>query len=69
MMGIKWLQQHLGEQYKIHVLSFEDHNPIHIDASFNVIGPGLVIVNPDRPCHQLETFEKAGIMYATILKS
>ena len=33
---------------------------MHIDATFNIIGPGLAISNPDRPCNQLEMFEKAG---------
>ena len=60
MMGIEWLQRHLGEQYKIHVLSFDNANPMHIDATINIIGPGLLIVNPDRPCDQLEIFERAG---------
>ena len=62
MMGIEWLQRHLGEQYKIHVLSFDNANPMHIDATINVIGPGLLIVNPDRPCDQLEIFERAGMI-------
>ena len=60
MMGIEWLQRHLGEKYKVHVLSFKDHNPMHIDASINLIGPGLMIVNPERPCYQKDFFEKAG---------
>lgn len=60
MMGIEWMRRHLGDEYNIHVLSFNDPNPMHIDATFNIIGPGLVIVNPDRPCHQLSLFQKAG---------
>ena len=59
-MGIKWLQQHLGEQYKVHILSFKAHNPMHIDTTINLIGPGLMIVNPEHPCDQLDIFEKAG---------
>jgi len=59
-LGIKWLQRHLGDEYKIHVLSFKDPNPMHIDATFYTIRPGLAISNPDRPCNQLEMFEKAG---------
>ena len=59
-MGIKWLERHLGDEYKMHILSFRDSNPMHIDGTFNVIGPGLVISNPDRPCNQLQMFEKAG---------
>eukprot|EP00112_Aurelia_sp_Birch-Aquarium-sp1_P014031 Seg3.25 transcript_id=Seg3.25/GoldUCD/mRNA.D3Y31 product="Glycine amidinotransferase mitochondrial" protein_id=Seg3.25/GoldUCD/D3Y31 len=58
--GIKWLERHLGDEYKIHTISFKDPNPMHIDATFNIIGPGLVIENPDRPCHQIDMFHKAG---------
>ena len=58
--GIEWMKRHLGERYNFHVLSFDDPYPMHIDATFNVIGPGLVIANPIRPCHQLSMFHKAG---------
>ena len=58
--GIKWLQRHLGSDYKIHILSFKDPNPKHIDATFNLISPGLAIINPERPCDQIDMFEKAG---------
>ena len=60
MMGIEWLQRHLGEKYKVHVLTFKDPNPMHIDASISFVGPGLMIVNPERPCHQQHIFENAG---------
>ena len=33
---------------------------MHIDATFNIIGPGLVLSNPDRPCIQVDMFRKAG---------
>ena len=33
---------------------------MHIDATFNIIGPGLVLSNPDRPCDQIDMFYKAG---------
>ncbi|MGH0118980.1 UNVERIFIED_CONTAM: hypothetical protein FKN15_003529 [Acipenser sinensis] len=59
-MGIEWMRRHLGPEYRIHLLSFKDPNPMHIDATFNIIGPGLVLSNPDRPCHQIEMFKKAG---------
>lgn len=58
--GIEWMRRHLGDKYRIHQLSFQDPNPMHIDATFNIIGPGLVITNPDRPCNQLDMFRKAG---------
>ena len=52
-MGIQWMRNHLGPRYNVHVLSFHDFNPIHIDTLFILIGPGRVIVNPDRPCNQV----------------
>ena len=33
---------------------------MHIDATFNIIGPGLVLANPERPCNQIDMFNKAG---------
>ena len=60
-LGIEWMRRHLGKQgYRVHKLSFDDPNPMHIDATFNIIGPGLVLSNPDRPCHQIDMFYKAG---------
>lgn len=58
--GIEWMKRHLGDRYNVHVISFKDPNPMHIDATFNIIGPGLVIANPDRPCNQLNMFLRAG---------
>ena len=52
-MGIEWMRRHLAPDYKVHIISFKDPNPMHIDATFNIIGPGLVLSNPDRPCHQV----------------
>lgn len=53
-MGIEWMRRHLAPDYKVHIISFEDPNPMHIDATFNIIGPGLVLSNPDRPCRQVK---------------
>ena len=58
--GIEWMRRHLGDKYRLHVLSFKDPNPMHIDATFNIIGPGLVLANPERPCNQIDMFHKAG---------
>uniref|UniRef100_A0AAQ4R1T2 Glycine amidinotransferase n=1 Tax=Gasterosteus aculeatus aculeatus TaxID=481459 RepID=A0AAQ4R1T2_GASAC len=59
-MGIEWMRRHLAPDYNIHIISFKDPNPMHIDATFNIIGPGLVLSNPDRPCRQIDMFQKAG---------
>lgn len=60
MMGITWLRRHLEKQYRVHVIKFKDLNPMHIDASLVPLRPGLALVNPKRPPHQTELFEKAG---------
>lgn len=55
------MRRHLAPRgIRVHTLTFKDPNPMHIDATFNIIGPGLVLSNPDRPCHQIEMFEKSG---------
>ena len=59
-MGIEWMRRHLGPDYNVHIISFDDPNPMHIDATFNIIGPGLVLSNPDRPCHQIDMFKQGG---------
>ena len=58
--GIEWVRRHLGSEYNVHELSFEDTNPMHIDTTISIIQPGVVVVNPDRPCHQLDMFKKRG---------
>lgn len=45
--GIKWLQRHLGETYRIHILDFRCRTPMHIDSSFMPLAPGKLLVNPD----------------------
>ena len=65
-LGTEWMPRHLGKQgYRVHKLSFDDPNPMHLDATFNIIGPGLVLSNPDGPCHQIDMFYKAGL---TVIK-
>jgi len=48
--GIEWMQRHLGDDYQIHVLDFQDKNAMHIDGTFIPLGPGKLLVNPKRPC-------------------
>lgn len=48
--GIEWMRRHLGEDYRIHVLDFQDKNAMHIDGTFIPLAPGKVLVNPKRPC-------------------
>ncbi|MFJ4621971.1 amidinotransferase [Streptomyces sp. NPDC088812] len=46
--GIEWLRRHLGDDYRIHVLEFEDSHPMHIDATLMPLAPGKLLVNPER---------------------
>ena len=61
MLGLEWLRRHLEPKgVRVHTLTFNDTHPMHIDATFCIVGPGLIISNPERPCHQEELFKKAG---------
>jgi glycine amidinotransferase len=48
--GAAWLQRHLGPGYRIHRISFREAMPTHIDTTLVPVRPGLVLVNPERPC-------------------
>ncbi|MBV8977128.1 MAG: amidinotransferase [Alphaproteobacteria bacterium] len=48
--GAAWLARHLGPGFRIHTIRFREHAPVHIDATFVPIRPGLVLTNPQRPC-------------------
>ena len=50
LFGIEWLKRHLGDEYNIHILDFQDRNAMHIDGTFIPLGPGKILVNPKRPC-------------------
>ncbi len=60
LFGIEWLRRHLGPAYRVHTLTFEDPNPLHIDATITLLRPGLVMTNPKRPCRDRELFRRAG---------
>jgi glycine amidinotransferase len=46
--GIDWLQSHLGEEYQIHILDFDDPKAMHIDATFVPLAPGRLLLNATR---------------------
>ena len=55
----EWLQRHFPE-LRVHCINFpDDPNPIHIDATFVPLRPGLIINNPVRnlPDEQRKIFE------------
>ncbi|KAA3671431.1 glycine amidinotransferase [Paragonimus westermani] len=61
LTGIDWLRRHLAPRgIRVHQLTFEDPRPMHIDATFVLVKPGLALQNPERPCHQTKQFKAAG---------
>jgi glycine amidinotransferase len=40
--GIRWLQDYLGPQYRVHTIALRD-DILHLDGAFGLIGPGLGI--------------------------
>jgi len=48
--GAAWLARHLGPRFRLHRIVFREHAPVHIDATFVPLRPGLVLTNPQRPC-------------------
>ena len=59
LKGIDWLKRHYKD-HRIHAVNFPgDPYPIHIDATFTPIKPGLIINNPQRrlPKEQRKLFE------------
>jgi len=61
-MGADWLGRHLGPGFRIHRIEFREPTPTHIDTTLVPVRPGLVLVNPERPCTNggMQLFEKNG---------
>lgn len=62
--GIAWLQRHLGDNYKIHTLEFNDSHPMHIDATLVPLAPGKLLVNPERVLEKPSIFKGWDMLYA-----
>jgi glycine amidinotransferase len=48
--GVEWLRRHLGPRFRIHQIDFRERLPTHIDTTLVPVRPGVVLVNPQRPC-------------------
>ena len=60
LKGVDWLRRHFTN-HRVHTVNFPgDPYPIHIDATFTPIRPGLILSNPQRrlPDEQRKLFEK-----------
>lgn len=45
-LGIEWLQRHLGDEYRIHVVDSLSPQALHIDTTLIPLAPGKVMINP-----------------------
>jgi glycine amidinotransferase len=62
-LGIRWLERHLGEGYRVHRIKFRSAGPVHVDTSWVPLGEGRVLTCPDRPLLSAdieEMFTRAG---------
>ncbi len=60
--GADWLQRHLGDGFRVHTIRFREPLPSHIGTTLVPVRPGIVLVNPHRPCvdDSLRLFEENG---------
>jgi glycine amidinotransferase len=60
--GAAWLQRHVGDGFRVHEIRFREALPSHIGTTLVPIRPGVVLVNPHRPCvdGSLRLFEENG---------
>lgn len=61
--GIDWLQRHLGDEYRIHVLDFNDPKAMHIDTTFIPLAPGRLMLNAERSVGLTPMFDSWEILY------
>lgn len=62
--GVEWLESHLGDDYKIHILEVNDTHPMHVDATLLPLAPGKLIINKKRLEKIPELFKKWDILEA-----
>jgi glycine amidinotransferase len=46
-LGAEWLQRHLGDDYRVHLIETRFRYAMHIDLTFMPLAPGKVLVNPE----------------------
>lgn len=45
-LGIEWVRRHIGAEYTIHEVEFDDEHPMHIDTTIVPLAPGKLLINP-----------------------
>jgi glycine amidinotransferase len=46
--GIEWVRRALGDEFRVHEVTFDDDHPMHLNATFVPLRPGKVLINPER---------------------
>ncbi len=46
-LGIEWVRRHIGSEYRVHEVEFDDPHPMHIDTTIVPLAPGKILVNPE----------------------
>ena len=49
-LGAAWVQRVLGPEFRVHAIRFRERLPAHIGTTLVPVRPGVVLVNPERPC-------------------
>jgi glycine amidinotransferase len=45
-IGIEWVRRHIGSEYTVHEVEFDDPHPMHIDTTIVPLAPGKLLINP-----------------------
>ncbi len=45
-MGIEWVKRQIGPDFNMHIVDFDDENPMHIDTTIVPLCPGKLLINP-----------------------
>ncbi|MES2668522.1 MAG: amidinotransferase [Patescibacteria group bacterium] len=44
--GIEWVRRHVGPEFTVHEVEFDDAHPMHIDTTIVPLAPGKILINP-----------------------
>lgn len=45
-LGIEWVRRHIGPEFRVHEVEFDDPHPMHIDTTIVPLAPGKILINP-----------------------
>lgn len=62
--GISWLKRQYGDRFRFHALECNDPKAMHLDTTFLPLGPGRLLVNPQRVHRLPKLFDSWEILEA-----